>query len=259
MRCVALYSRPPLRRYLQLERLHRSYVVLVLLIEMMALGGWVQPASAQQRDVEVGKKFEFTVPPGLETPRTLHLEQFFQEGPKCGPNALFIVLSLTGVKCSYSEVLASIPLTDRGASFADLKSCAEKFGLPCEVRKDISPEEVASAPMPIILHLKGGNPRNGGLPWQHFTVVVGPHPKSDEAYIGVDTGNGSVVNISKKVLARNMTGYALLITGRSSTPQISNSAHALFPQLVWGTAFVLGIANVAMFVSHVVHARAAIR
>ena len=62
--------------------------------------------------LRVGERFEYTVPPGLETPVHLQLELPFQKGPRCGPNAIYVVLQMVGLECSYSDVLEAVPLSD---------------------------------------------------------------------------------------------------------------------------------------------------
>ncbi len=215
-------------------------------IGMVTLAG---TGIASSQDIQVGDTFEYTVPPGLETPECLQFEMPFQRGPKCGPNAIFVILQIVGVDCSYADVLEAVPTPEGGANLQELVKCAEKFGLECEARKDVSPQEVAALPMPVILHLKSASiKKDGSGHWDHFAVIAGPDPASDKGYIGVDTGNGSLTQFEKTALARNMSGYALVITDRSRAVRFPGVVSRLLSKVVWGTAAILIVANIVAFI-----------
>jgi ABC-type bacteriocin/lantibiotic exporter with double-glycine peptidase domain len=199
---------------------------------------------------KAGEPFEFRVPAGLDTPDYFRFEMPFQQGPKCGPNALYIVLRMLGIECSYSDVLKSVPLSETGSNLVDLRNSAETFGLACEVRKELSPEDIDALPKPVILHLKGAAiDKKGHHSSDHFAVIVGRDPVSpSQGYIGVDTNNGSVTRFKKTGLARSISGFALIVTDQSRAMRTPRSWGAWLPSLLWTLAVILILANATVFV-----------
>jgi len=209
--------------------LHTLVYTLLTTLTVTLLGGLVSTQEHPYKDnsyqdkAKPGEPFEFAVPAGLETPSRYRLEVPFQEGPKCGPNALYVVLQILDIRCSYSEVLKSIPVSKDGSSLFDLQNCAHKFGLACEVRKGLSPDDIPALPMPVIVHLQGpAIAKSGRHISDHFAVIVGPDPQSpNQGFIGVDTTNGAVTRFTKAGFARSFSGYALVVTDRARSPRPS--------------------------------------
>lgn len=201
------------------------------------------------RDKTQPETIVHVIPEGLDTPPRLRFEASFQAGPLCGPNAVYSLLYGIGVSCSYQEIVDSIPINDHGSTLQDLRACLEKHGVRCEVRKNLSPDDIALAPMPLILHL--GDTDGGAQDqssWSHFTVIYGPDPYSDKGYVGVDTTNGLLGRYEKQQIARNMSGYALVVTDPSRAAQTTSRFLLWLPRLAWGGAVLFAALAVAAYV-----------
>src|SRR5207302_1841696 len=110
-----------------------------------------------------------------ELPAYLKVERSWQTGKKCGPVALFFLLRSHGIHVDLDEVVASVPIGEKGSSLADLQEAAARFGLKTRVVK-VVPEELSGLPKPHIIHwATGGSEVTGG----HFDLVVREHQSPD--------------------------------------------------------------------------------
>jgi len=157
----------------------------------------------------------FISPPGLTTPEYLRFDLPMQSGNRCGPNGIFMLLRICGVDCSYQEIVDAISLEEKGANIAQLCEVTQKHGISCEVRKNLSPEDVANAPKPLILHLSAERARKSSLPQDHFALIT--HMAENHDYIGIDTTNGTNARFHPQAIARSMTGNALIVTDLNSS------------------------------------------
>jgi hypothetical protein len=185
-----------------------------------------QPAAAQEpgyppkdfvppsREKSVGKPVEWEVPKDLVTPPELRYDQAFQQGPSCGPNALYFLLRLCDVNVSYADVLTRVPLGPKGSNIEDLRKAAAEFGLATEVRQ-LTPEELVKAPKPLLVHVNIPATGSGHTDEEqgHFTVVTRAIPEG--GFRGIDTTNALVTSWTPQFFARNASGYALVVPGRS--------------------------------------------
>lgn len=178
--------------------------LLLLPAEGRPQGGMsnIVPADAKGK---VG--IEFVVPEGLKTPPRLILEAPFQQGNRCGPNALYILLRLLHKSVSYEELLAKLPTGEAGCSLEDLQRVGTEYGVRLDLRQ-LTPEELQTAPKPLIIHVRTPTASDGKTPTGHFTVVTGNEP--GEYLLGVDTSNAQPTTFSPQYLARNFSGSVLV-------------------------------------------------
>jgi ABC-type bacteriocin/lantibiotic exporter with double-glycine peptidase domain len=166
-----------------------------------------------------GQKIEYLIPKGLDTPQSLQYTQPFQKGRLCGPNAVYIVLQLYGKRTvSYSDIVNNMKVSSLGASLQDLVECANRFGVACEARKQLSPTDLINAPKPIIVHIAYSASsqqevtavRNEeGVPLDHFVVITGWDQASNLFY-AIDTTNLRTTYLNGDSIARTMSGYGVV-------------------------------------------------
>jgi hypothetical protein len=181
-------------------------------------------------------------PPGLKTPPELRFEQNFQHGAQCGPNAVFVTLRGHGKPVTLKEVSQVMATGDRGASMEDIKRALEHFGLLCELRKQVSPSELANLPVPLIVHLAvPGSRRDLGA--DHFAVIGGYDAKQD-VHLGIDTTSLTAAKFYPGSLVRTMSGYVLYVVGQQSP---GTGAAGTIIGWIGGTLLVLVVlANLAV-------------
>lgn len=192
----------------------------MLLATVMLAGGigsgllWKVSANAQQANRtniypdKRPKPNDWIIPEGTETPSYLRFDRPFQQGNRCGPNAMFIFLRLLNKSVRYEEILEQLPVSEVGCSLEDLKKVGERNGVNLEVRQ-LTPEELHTAPKPLILHVQTPKISNEPKePTGHFTVITKSNP--DGSFFGVDTSNAVLTDFTLQYLARNFSGYALV-------------------------------------------------
>lgn len=195
--------------------------VMTILFALLAEGG--APAAAERADdlppgyrpptkeegSMLGKTIKYEVPENMTTPDAYRFDMPFQQGPRCGPNGLYVLLRLKGIPVKYDDVMKSMTLTDRGIDIDTLQKTARSFGLDAEVRK-LTPEELEHSPKPILVHLNtpASAPGRSREPTGHFTVVT----KVDSGgYVqGIDTSNALFTSWSVDHYARGASGYCLV-------------------------------------------------
>ena len=168
-----------------------------------------EPYTEAKKSPLIGKTIEYKVPDDLATPDALRFDRPFQQGPRCGPNGLFVLLRLCGVDATYEEVLRSVPLTEKGSDIDSLRKAAAQFGLDTEVRK-LTPEELQTAPKPMLVHLTTPASGTGHRhePTGHFTVVTYIDPMGKIQ--GIDTSNALYTSWNVDHYARGASGYCLV-------------------------------------------------
>lgn len=188
-------------------------LVILALLSGPPVRAWSQdfrPPRAEDGRVSLGPSYKPAVPEGLTTPEHLRFESEYQAGPRCGPNSLYILLNLCRKAVPYADVLARVPVGERGSNLDDLRKAAASFGLASEVRK-LNPEDLRNTPFPVLVHLyaRGERDRN-----DHFLVLT-EFVKDDGTLKGIDSMSGQLTTWSPGFIARNFSGYCLIPTGRS--------------------------------------------
>jgi len=153
----------------------------------------------------------YVVPDGLSVPLHLQLEQTFQKGEKCGPNALFLLLRFCGIKAIYEDVLSKVPLTKKGASLDSLVIAARSYGLQCDARK-LSPDDLKRIDFPVIIHVAAWASPSTPEQKDHYLVLTGR--LTDGKYRSVDPTSGTAPILSDDFMARNFTGYSIVVKPR---------------------------------------------
>jgi len=125
--------------------------------------------------------------------------EFWRVANRCGLNAVYLYLSLTGRPVGYGELEADIPITDKGSSLAELGRVAEKHGARSVIVK-ATPETLPTL-LPAIVHTEEQS--HGG----HFVVVV--KIENDQITL-IDGTSGIVSTYSLAEFNKMWTGYALV-------------------------------------------------
>jgi hypothetical protein len=122
-------------------------------------------------------------------PSRLSCEPEWAIGSRCGPNSLYILLTLHGISSELNRVTDECQIdSEKGCSLLDLCNSAEIFGLQCEARI-VPPDSLRDLHFPVIAHI--GPVDDDGNPG-HFLVVF-QYRKEDNAF-GVIDGTSGVVS-----------------------------------------------------------------
>ena len=172
-----------------------------------------------------------------ELPAYLKVERSWQTGKKCGPVALYFLLRSHGRSVNLDEVIASVPISEKGSSLADLQEAAAHFGLKTRVVK-VVPEELSSLPKPHIIHwATGGNDGTGG----HFDLVVREYKSTEfpSEYEIIDTTSCIAQTVSAKNMGPRLSGYALIVDPSSN--RWYSAAWVLFGVLLAADGALAGV------------------
>lgn len=167
----------------------------------------------------------------VSLPDVLIGDSDFQKGLKCGPNAAFIVARRRRVKVDYDEVLRSIEIGQRGASVEDVARCLRNLGIPAEVRKNVTPEDLLRISGSTVVHLSAVDRRSSDAgAVDHFTVLTGT-VDGGSSFTAIDTTSMLPTVYRTDYLARNMSGYAIVtadaVDSGSLTPWLKRAALAV--------------------------------
>jgi len=217
-----------------------ALVVVVSLFCLTTADG--QDKSGIAPGVDLPQVIEF---PEHRGPLPKDLEQFrvFQVGRFCGPNSLYLLLRLLGrTDVTYADVLRNFSVGERGVSLADVKQVADRYGLATEMRKNIVADDLASARMPIILHVSASAPGKDGAATGHFIVltnaIVSRKNVAEVTLDGIDSNNLRPTTYSLTGLRKRMSGFALVLA--------SDAQGHTFRTVLWAINCVL-VAAIAFF------------
>src|SRR3989442_841611 len=126
------------------------YQRLLVLISLLWLPTWTPEAKAD------------------DLPWSLRLDQPWQSGKTCGPNALYVLLKVHKKSIAYADLLERLAPPEEGNSLLELQSAAGASGLDTEVLKTTR-KGLASVAKPFIAHLALEG--NKG----HFVLVLDMH------------------------------------------------------------------------------------
>ena len=208
---------------------HIGFGTLLYCLALMSSVCSAQDPPNLEGNIVAGQKIDYPIPKGLDTPQYLQHAQPFQKGRLCGPNALYIILQLYGKRTvSYSDIVNNLKTSSLGASLQDLVECADRFGVPCEARKQLSPTDLINSPKPIIVHLaysassqeEAAGRNEEGVPLDHFVVITG-WDASANLFLGIDTTNLRFAYFNGESVARTMSGYGLLPKNPSDNQTIA--------------------------------------
>jgi hypothetical protein len=101
--------------------------------------------------------------PGMSA-EELHNIQF-----RCAGNSLYLLAGMRGVKVAFTEIEQKLPVTERGVSMLALRDAARELGMPSEVRRLRSVEELNDCTLPVIAYFRSSF---DGNPTGHFVVIV---------------------------------------------------------------------------------------
>jgi hypothetical protein len=184
--------------------------------------------------------------PENKAPLPQDLQQFrpFQTGPYCGPNALYLLLRFVGKDVTYEEVLHAFSPGEHGVSLADIKRVADHYGIDSELRKGISADSLASAPMPMILHVSNQVSEKDDAGAGHFILVTGITALRDESSSstvdGIDSNNIVPTRYNMTTLRGRLSGYGLVLVPEGSR------GRSLLGALCWTVDGVLVVAIVVV-------------
>jgi len=119
----------------------------------------------------------------------------------CGPNCLYMLLSLKGQSVSYRAVRDAVPVGPHGSTLEDLRRAAARFGVDAAVVR-CGVEELTPF-LPAIVHV---DPMDGGE--GHFVLLLGA--KGDVFY-AVETSNAEVVPMPRVMFVNEWTGTAMVV------------------------------------------------
>ncbi len=202
----------------------------------------LEPGSLSGLRDRMDSAVPFIDPPreGQSTPGYL-LESDFQQGKNCGPNSLYVLLLMLGVDCSYDDVLASVPVNERGSSMADIIDAASDFGVTLRPLQDVPPEKLGNLPMPLIARFNTPGKSAGSFDGLgHFVVVTG-HDDEKRHFRQVDPSACSYLRASDAVVGRMFSGFCLV------PDEVTPQAPSALRKLLWFAAFAIVLSWWLMF------------
>jgi hypothetical protein len=117
-----------------------------------------------------------------------------------GLNCLLLLFYLHGNKTEYSDCVRSIGIGSTPNTGAEILRAAKRLNFPLEART-ISPEELETVHLPVIVHIDGDGPTEG-----LFCVLLGGNPSR----VHLMEGPGAiVVGMDKEVFLRRWTGVIM--------------------------------------------------
>ncbi len=140
-----------------------------------------------------------------------HVDIDWREIRRCGPNSLYVMLSVSGHSVDYDELIAATDLTDRGVSVAELQRVAGIFGMPLKAWR-ATPEQLTSMPTPAILHLETDWQRHG-----HYLLLLSVN--EDNSCTVLDATRGGVRRLPRGDLFDNWGGVILTAATHSTAQQ----------------------------------------
>lgn len=159
----------------------------------------IEEMSREQRIVSLPKDQPF--------PDYLKFGSTWQEPVACGPNALFVLLRLCGLNVTRDHVLKLVPVTDRGATLADISQAATALGLRHRVKK-VSQNELFRLQPPILVHETVRSTDSGDRDSGHFFVIV---RFFENGQVGVvDSVSGMYQLQGADRFDRSFSGYVLV-------------------------------------------------
>jgi ABC-type bacteriocin/lantibiotic exporter with double-glycine peptidase domain len=135
----------------------------------------------------------------------------WSEPGRCGLNAVYCFLRVSGVEVSYDELASRLPIDpERGSSIEDLERVAEESGLDADVFL-VDPADIGALETPFILHLELLDLGGSG----HFVTVLQIDEESGGSRLVrfFDGGTARVTHQDLQQLAPLATGYVLLGPG----------------------------------------------
>lgn len=169
-------------------------ILLSLLLGPVGQADYSHFERAPGFDVPLSKE-----PPGVAGP------EFWQSGPYCGANSVYILLRLAGRPVAQADLLRSLPAEGRGASMLDMAKALEAHGIQTRIVR-IAPGQLAGEPMPLIARLEPRGSDSG-----HFVVVFGVRPQSRHVEV-VDGTTGSVGDVGPEEFNRDFSGEIIVQT-----------------------------------------------
>jgi hypothetical protein len=179
------------------SRSHRFLLPCAVLLLLLSMGNGAPKSAASDKTPRVAL---LTAPP-----TKLRFEPDWREKGDCGPVALFVLMRLSDISISLSDVKRVVPFDSQvGCSLAEIARGADALGFPCELRF-VAPDDVPKLPCPFILHTAASLERQTG----HFLVVTDYSPKTRE-YSIIDTTFEALDNLPERRALQGYTGYVML-------------------------------------------------
>lgn len=131
----------------------------------------------------------------------------WQDPKRCGPNSLYVLLSLMGKEVTRGQVDSLVPITDRGTSLEALSRAADALGLRHRLMK-VSQKELYQLPAPLLVHEKihGGDPTSDTS--GHFYVIT--HFIGDGRFGLIDGVSATYSRSTSDRIDRSFSGYVLV-------------------------------------------------
>jgi hypothetical protein len=117
-----------------------------------------------------------------------------------GLNCLLLLFYLHGNKTEYSDCARSIGIISPPNTGAEILRAAKRLNFPLEARA-ISPQDLETVKLPVIVHLDGDRPSEG-----LFYVLLGRNPS---LMLLMEGPGATVVSLDREVFLRRWTGVIM--------------------------------------------------
>ena len=124
----------------------------------------------------------------------------------CGPNSLYLFLSLHNVACDYSDVRKLVHVSRNGSDMLSMRNASTSLGLPSEIRS-YQLRDLPRIPRPFVAHLRSRQGPSLETGWAHYIVVLDSDSKRVWA---LDGTSGEEVVLTTEGFGHLWSGHALV-------------------------------------------------
>lgn len=135
------------------------------------------------------------------TPQRSNLNaMIWRDAQHGGLNCLLLLCNIHEHMIKYEDCLKSIDKNSLPESAADILQFAKRIGFTLEARS-VSPSELNSVRLPVIIHMDGDSPASG-----YFSVLVGRSPSRVSVFVGP---TAVVISMDKELFLRRWSGVIM--------------------------------------------------
>jgi predicted double-glycine peptidase len=118
----------------------------------------------------------------------------------CGVDSLFLLMQLSGHRCSISRIKELVPIEAQGSSLVAMQAASRELGFPLEIMF-YRPDQISKLELPAIVLLEPA-----GSDINHFVLLL---ETTDEKVVVLDPNYNEIRHLNRQDFARLCTGYYL--------------------------------------------------
>ncbi len=152
--------------------------------------------------------------PEAATPEVVIDDLGWRSVYRCGPNCLYVVLTMQGEQVDYESLVDELNLTDRGASVADLVRVANTHGMQYTPLR-AGAKYLSKLPLPAIVHFNNPGDDKG-----HFVVLLSVG--KDDTLTIIECTRGRMERLSRGDFLTRWSGVVVVRSERLKNSHLDN-------------------------------------